>query len=169
MGGFLPSFARRNELFARLHFLDLSLLEYNGLSLQEAQGYEQTLPGYAEESTRRLLLPGADLTGWQVTRLGNRLVLSTQTRGKPLKGFRYRILVKTPDGRTQVYPLDQATATRFPWALSASLELAGLGNPPLLGFSADVSRGRTFDQTGWSFAILRNPLLDLVSGQERLP
>jgi LmbE family N-acetylglucosaminyl deacetylase len=166
LGNFLPSFARKNELFAQLHILDLSLLEINGLSLQESQGYEQAVQGYTRESTRRLLVPGADLTGWKIARFGDSLVLSAETRGRPFSEFRYRILVKTPDGQTHPYPVDGSEMTHSPNPLTAILDLAELGDPTMLGFSADVSRGRTFDQTGWTFAILRNPLRDLLSNQD---
>lgn len=155
---FLPSFARQNEIFVQLPFLDLPVLGVSSLTLPA--GDSQTtyqLPEPARESTRRLMVGGADLVGLQATRRGNQLTLSANTRGALLRELRYKLMVKLPDGRTLVFSYPGSAIRTGSNTFSANLNLSDLGNTQVLGFAAEVQEGVTLDRTGWHFIILKNP------------
>ncbi len=101
---FLPSFARQNENFVNLPFLELPVVGVSSLTLPASETISPS--PYAEPSSqnsRRLMPASADLISLQVTRLGDRLTLSASTRGPLAKEFSYKILVKLPDGPTLEY------------------------------------------------------------------
>lgn len=160
LGSFLTGFARRNELFLELPMDDLSLVGYNTLPLHETGVENHPIVGTTNESLRRLLVRGADLTGWQVARLGDSLVLTADTRGQLLPGLEYRILVKTPDGETFVYTLKSTQVTQLFSSFAAHIDLAEIGDPPALGFAAEVRQGAVLDSTGWSFLVLKDAVID---------
>jgi hypothetical protein len=153
-GKFLPSFTRPNEIFALLPLLELLPVEVEILPLQEHYIQELPISEPARESTRHLLLGGADLVGWRITRLGNALVLTAQTRGSLVPGLQYRILLKTPDGVTRFYKLTSPEASAFFNSFTINLDLSELGDPFVLSFAAEVSRGAVLDQTSWNMVIL---------------
>jgi LmbE family N-acetylglucosaminyl deacetylase len=153
---FLPSFARQNEIFSRLSLLNLDPIGLGSLPLPEAGIQGLPLPEPANESAHRLIMKGADLVGWRIARLDNQLFLAIFTRGKLIPGLRYRILIKTPDGKTHILtPKSPEVSTHYNM-LFTSLDLDDLGNPDVLGFAADVSQGAVIDRTGWNFVILRD-------------
>lgn len=154
---FLPSFARPDEIFVNLPALDLVPLAVNALPVRDS-GMVQlpTVPEPAEESTRRLMFGGADLVGLQVGRAGDQLTLTAETRAPLFGGFRYRIVVKLPDGHTRIVRWPGPALRSGRSSFTALLNLADLGNPPVIAFAADVSQGATLDRTGWQFVILRD-------------
>lgn len=153
---FLPSFARQNEIFARQSLLNLEPIGLGSLSLPEAGILGLPLPEPTSESARRLIMKGADLVGWRIARLDNQIFLATLTRGKLLPGLQYRILIKTPDGKTHIFtPKSPEISVHFNM-LVTHLNLDELGDPDVLGFAADVSQGAVIDRTGWNFVILKD-------------
>jgi LmbE family N-acetylglucosaminyl deacetylase len=159
MQGFLRSFARPNEIFARVQLLDVAALAYNALPDSRGKVVNwPNLPEPAEESTRQWILGSADLVGVKVGRLGDYLWLSADTRNRLFAGLRYRMTVKLPDGRTRVLTWPGTAPLADPNQFTASLNLAELGHPTLIGFAAEVRQGATLDWTGWHFARLRDTL-----------
>ena len=160
LGNFLPSFARRNEIFVELPLSDLAPIELKILPLHQignTKGINELLiPEPDRESARRLLLKGADLVGWRIARLGDQLILTADARGRLIPGLRYRILLKTPDGETHIYTLKSSEVTAYFNTFRAQIDLAEIGDPPVLGFAADISEGTFLDRTGWNFVILRD-------------
>jgi LmbE family N-acetylglucosaminyl deacetylase/GT2 family glycosyltransferase len=157
LGNFLPSFARPNELFVALETVTARPIDYSALPLAES-GIKE-LPSLSEpsnESLRHFLLSGADLVGWQITRLGDQLILTADTRGWLLPGLQYRIRVKTPDGQTFIYTQKNSRFSIFRRSFTARLDLAEMGDPGVISFSADILQGVTLDRTGWYFLKLED-------------
>lgn len=157
LGSFLSSFVRQDEIFVNVASLDISRPDQADTDLPEQELLASPkLPEPAEESTRRLLLGGADLVGLQVSRLDDVLWLTAQTRGRLIPGLNYRILIKFPDGQTErvTWPgraerLDRRT-------FRTHLDLAQVGYPSVLGFAVEVAQQTTLDRTGWHFVILQD-------------
>jgi LmbE family N-acetylglucosaminyl deacetylase/glycosyltransferase involved in cell wall biosynthesis len=157
LGNFLPSFARRNELFSSLDLIDLSPLAFNTIPLLETGVKElPVIPEPAGESARKALIGGGDLVGWRVARLGDKVFLTADTRGVLIPGFQYRILIKLPDGTNRTYFTHSPEMTLTRSSFMVQLDMQELGDPPVLGFSADILQGVTMDRTGWYFVLLRN-------------
>ncbi len=156
LGSFLPSFARPDELFARLAATQSPrlLLDTTGL-VGPVAWFDWPEP--ARESTRRLLLDGADLVELRVGQLGDHAWLAAATRGPLSREFQYYLLLKTPDGRTAQLRLYD-TATRIgPTSFMAELDLAALHHPRLLSVAAEVRRGFTLERTAWHVVSLTQP------------
>lgn len=166
LGDFLPSFARGNEIFFSLQPLELPLVGYEFFPLLETDVETIPLTEPTRESARRVLLPGADLTGWKIARLGDTLLLTADTRGRLLPGLTYRIVLKTPQGKTYTYSLKDAQMSRYFSSFTAQVNLPDLDNPAVLGIAAEVRQGVVLDRTGWSFLILRDPLEELFGEGE---
>jgi len=159
MSVYLTNFARPDEIFTPLPVLHIIPIEYSSLGLPHMD--PSMIPTFpiqepTTESSRRFLLKWSDLVGWEVTRLGNVLNLKVDTYGHTIPEVDYRILVKTPSGETTVYTLKNPQVTRASHSISAQLDLSVLGNPPVLGFSAEAYRGGLLDRTSWNFVILQD-------------
>jgi LmbE family N-acetylglucosaminyl deacetylase len=165
---FLDSFIRRNELFVRIRPVDIAPLAYDDLELLETNVLHGSLLSEpARESGSRLVLPGADLVGLKVGRLGDELWLLAETDGPFLPGLRYRILVKLPDGQTLVFTWPFAGDRLSDTIFMVHLHLSELGDPPVLGFAAEVQQRVTLDRTSWRFLSLPKLLLpDPLDGIE---
>jgi LmbE family N-acetylglucosaminyl deacetylase len=159
MQSFLRSFARPNEIFARIDLLDVAALAYNTLpdSLGKVMNWPR-LPEPAEANTRQWMLGSADLVGVRVGRLGDYLWLTGETRSRLFSGLSYRITIKLPDGQTRIVTWPGAAIRSGPNRLTALLNLEELGRPALVGFAAEVRQGATLDWTGWHFVRLRDTL-----------
>jgi hypothetical protein len=84
-------------------------------------------------------------------RLGDILFLTVEARGNLIPGLQYRILVKTPEGKTEVFTYTPGNKLIPGRSFLAQLDLAQLGNPPVVAFSADVQRQFLIERTGWYF------------------
>ncbi len=168
LGDFLPSFARKNELFFSLDPLELPLIGYGSVPLLESDVEPLSINEPRRESARRVLLAGADLVGWKVARLGNTLLLTADVRGRLLPGLTYRIWLKTPDGNTYSFDLRDSQVSPYFSSFTAQVDISEIGDPSVLGIAAEVRRGVTLDRTGWSFLILRNPLEEFLGLDEFL-
>jgi LmbE family N-acetylglucosaminyl deacetylase len=148
LGAFLYSFARQNELFARLPVFVQPEFAIGEAPLVGAVAWH-TVREPAKESTRRLLLQGADLVELRVARVGDTVWVSAVTRGPLFERLQYEIFIKTDDGRTEVmrYP-GQADRTAINIA-TGRWSLEGLGSPEILAVSARVRQGGTLEQTAW--------------------
>jgi len=154
---FLPSFARQNEIFVQLPMLDLHILGGNGTSTHESGQVKLPLfPQPEKESTRRVVVSSADLISMQVERDGGSLWLTAQTHGSLLNGLVYRLMVKYPDGQTQVVIWPGTAIRRGPNSYAFKMGSSHFNAPTVLGFAADVKEGATLDRSGWIFIILRN-------------
>jgi LmbE family N-acetylglucosaminyl deacetylase len=156
MRGFLDSFARQDEIFASIPLIELSTLSVNSIQLSE-EGLQKlpTLDEPVAESARRELVRGADLVGWQITRLGDTVWLTAETRGRLLPGLDYTIDLKTLDGHTRTISYRAEDLLRGSKGYTVSLDINELGPVPVVGFAAEVKEGATFDRTGWRFIVLQ--------------
>jgi LmbE family N-acetylglucosaminyl deacetylase len=162
LGRFLPSFARPNEIFMNLGSVEVLPLDHTTFFLNETTNpeidlayipieREALLAEPSNESTSRYLLAGADLVGWRITRVGDQLILTANARGKLIPGLKYRIMVKTPDGRTYNFWHTGEGQFIAPRSFSARIDLSELEDPGVLAFAADVQQRITFERTGWYF------------------
>jgi hypothetical protein len=93
----------------------------------------------------------ADLTGWKVTRVGDLACFAAQTRGPIAHNVQYRILAKLPDGRNLRVDQKDGMAWIGNHLFGACFNLAELGEPSSIGFSAQTSSAFLLDHTAWSF------------------
>jgi LmbE family N-acetylglucosaminyl deacetylase len=157
LGSFLPSFARSDEIFAILDFLDISPLAFNNLSLSESGVIQSpNFPEPMEENARQFVIGGADLVSLNVARLGSRLWLTAQTRSPLLPGLKYRLRVKLSDGETRTVTWPGSAIRTGSSTYSFQINLDEISNVYALGFAADVQQGMTLDRTGWRFMVLRD-------------
>jgi LmbE family N-acetylglucosaminyl deacetylase/glycosyltransferase involved in cell wall biosynthesis len=153
---FLASFIRTDELFLGIPLLELTPLAFTDMSINE-EGVLATpsLQEPSKESTRRALIAAADLVGWQTLRLGDTLWFIAKTRGQMVTGFNYLIYIKTPGGQTLTINCNSSDHRISKNAFYEKISLSELGNPQVLGFSAEVQERLTLDRTAWHFVILR--------------
>jgi hypothetical protein len=104
---------------------------------------------------RQKLLGGADLLGWHTLRIGDQLCLGAETRGRWVPGLAYRILLKTSSGETQIIRNPKSVRVLGSNSFNTCVDLQELGNPPVLGFSAEVWQANLVDRTAWHFVIIR--------------
>ena len=155
LGNFLLSFIRQNEIFSELPPFDLYAVTIYQEPLQE-MGVLNT-PRLAEpfaENTQRLVLASSDIVSWQVMRLGSQVWLGAQTRGRLLPELKYTITIKTPDGVTRVVDCSKTGSQRSANTFFTTIDLNQIGNPSVIGFSAEVSQEMILDRTAWHFITL---------------
>jgi LmbE family N-acetylglucosaminyl deacetylase len=136
LGAFLPSFVRRDELFAPLPLLDVS-------------APWQPVATPARETTARLLVKGADLIQLEAVRAANHVWLTVATRGALVPGLHYAILVKAPNGRSLRLQFPGQAVRTGRARLTAAVDLDALGKPAVLAVQAEVRNGATLDRSGW--------------------
>jgi hypothetical protein len=152
MPTYLKSFARANEIFFELPATGLPVIgveqkpELENDLAKEAGTFEPS-----RERFDRLLMRSADLTGWKVTRVGDLACFAAQTRGPIARNVQYRILAKLPDGRNLRVDQKDGMAWIGNHLFGACFNLAELGEPSSIGFSAQTSSAFLLDQTAWSF------------------
>lgn len=156
LGKFLPSFARRNELFALLVLPSLTGVDFRQLSLSAVTN---AAPGDPDQAAFARLddLPvrGNTITGWQISRLGNTLLLRVQTQQELLPGRQLLLLLKLPDGHTKTLRLKPDG-----WLLGGTshlgeIDLSELGGPATIGLAVEMREGRlTIAESGWHILIL---------------
>ena len=155
LGNFLSRFARSNELFAALPTVEVSPISLSAVPLLDTGVKEiPTIPEIEQETPRKLMMGGADLLGWRVTRLGNTLLLTVDTRGQIGSKLHYRILLKFSDGSTRLLTSRIPEVNMKSTSITTKIDLSEISDPPLLAFAADVSQGVTLDRTGWYFVHL---------------
>ncbi len=157
MEDFLVSFDRTDEPFMQLSMQKVPALAYSSLPAPVSTGggfnyYEPSL-----ETSRLLVFPGADLIGWNISRAGDNLLLTAETRGPIMDGIQYRITIKVPDGTTHSYALTDPTEHRSFSSFNTRVSLADLGNPFVLAFSAETSKDVVLDHTAWEFIQVGTP------------
>lgn len=155
MGSYLNSFGRANEIFFEIPTVNLPWLGVNlDDQVKEGLHIRSMLVEPVREKFGRFIFSGADLTSWQVIRLGDNICFSAGTRGKIQDEISYKILVKLPDGVT-IKGKGEKDLLIFPDRFfGACFNLEELGNPNVIGFSAETWGGVTLDRTAWYFVIL---------------
>jgi LmbE family N-acetylglucosaminyl deacetylase len=153
---FLPSFARRDELFVTLSLPALSSLDYRDLTLPAATIAE---PGDPDQAalTRLTDLPvrGNAIEGWQIGRLGDAILLKVQARRELLPVGQLLLRIKLPDGGTRSFVLAPAGPLFGPADYLTQLDLAELGHPEALGISAELREGSVIiSESGWHILTL---------------
>jgi LmbE family N-acetylglucosaminyl deacetylase len=159
LGKFLPSFARRNEIFCLIGLPEISSVEFNTLGVGKIRDGESiSLPERSRESNRKLILRRIEIVGWQITRLGNWLFIFADTRGGLLPGFDYVIQVKSTDGSTRVFSSKHNEVIRGLSSYISQVNLDQFSGTPVLAVSAEVREGFAIEHTGWIVLILRDGL-----------
>jgi hypothetical protein len=154
---FLPSFVREDEIFAHLSTLDPQIMNTSDLSPSVSGAFKSPLfPEPKDESARRLVVSSADLIGMQVAGYGDTILLSAYTHGSLLNGLDYQLIVKLPDGRTQVSHWPGSAIRTGLKSYALKVKISELTEPLVLGFAAEVKQGTTLDRSSWHFVILRN-------------
>jgi hypothetical protein len=138
----------------RLSIPTISSLGYTSLPAPLSTGGGLSFYEPSRETARLLLVPGADLVGWQISRLGDALMLTVETRGPLTGGVHYHIFIKTPDGVTHTYSLNDPNEHRSFSSFTTQVSLAELGNPSVLAFSAETQRDVVLDSIGWELILL---------------
>jgi len=156
LGGFLPSFARENELFEPLSFLYLPSGSYRDLPLLSAGPLSQTdQPQVSVQLTEDLPIRGNAILGWQVARLNNLVWVRIQTRSENIPTVKHILQLKLPNGTTQSLSMSRAGALFPEDSYVVQLDLAKLNFPDVLCLSAQVQESRfPVTQTGWHILIL---------------
>ncbi len=158
LGNFLPSFARRDELFAVLSLPSLTSLDYQHLSLPAATFAEPTDPDQAA-FTRLEDLPvrGNAIEDWQISRLGDALLLQVKTRRELLPARQLLLWIKLADGRTRTLTFSSAGPLFGPADYLVQFDLAELGHPSTIAIAAELREGRLIvSESGWHILML-NP------------
>jgi LmbE family N-acetylglucosaminyl deacetylase len=151
MEDFLVSFDRPNELFMQLSLPKLFALAYISLPAPVSTGGDVNYPEPSVMTEQLVKIPGADLIGWSISRMGDTLNLSTQTLAPAPEGVQYSIYIKTPDGLTHTYTLSDSNVHRSLSGFTTQVSITSLNNPSLLAFSAETKREVTLDRIGWEF------------------
>ncbi len=151
LGKFLPSFARRNELFAEIFLPTLAGLDFHSLSLPAATIAE---PGDPDQAafTRLDDLPvrGNGIEDWQIARAGNALLVKLQTQRELFPLQRVIFLIKTPDGHTRKVQLRANSAILGATTYFGQFDLGEMGYPTVLAFSAEIRETRLLlAESGW--------------------
>ncbi len=153
---YLNSFARANEIFFELPEIQLPLLAFEQISdFELEQTNNITIYDSVKEGFQKFTISGADLVSIQVGRLAEKVCLIAETRGHLHKWITYRILVKLSDGRT-FEEKEKLNLSLLPNRYFMScFSLDDMGNPDVIGFSAETWRGSAMiDTTSWHYAVL---------------
>jgi LmbE family N-acetylglucosaminyl deacetylase len=152
MPRYLKSFARANEIFFELPVTELPIVGMDDDTLLEDDMQKES--GFFEprrERFDRLLVKGADLVSWNITRVGDLVCYAAHTRGAMVRNVNYRILAKLPDGRNLQVSKKSDMIRIGDHLFGACLQLSELGDPSSIGFSAQTSSAFLLDQTAWHF------------------
>jgi LmbE family N-acetylglucosaminyl deacetylase len=152
MPKYLKSFARANEIYFELPPTELSVIDMDDNPVLENDLQKEA--GFFEprrERFDRLLIKSADLVSWKVTRVGDLVCYASQTRGPMARNVNYRILAKLPDGRNIEVSNKNDLLRVGDHLFGACFHLSELGDPLLMGFSAQTSSAFVLDQTAWQF------------------
>jgi hypothetical protein len=109
-----------------------------------------------ETGSRRWPIGSTDAAGLSVGRLGDELWLTAKTRAALAPGLHYRIIVRSPNGRTPLISWLGAAARTCRLCVTATWNLQELGRPALLVVEAEVWQGATLGWTAWHIVRLRN-------------
>ena len=155
LGEFLPSFARRNELFESLPIQVLSPITFPSLPVL-IQGVAKN-PGsdlsgvYSEEFP----VKGNLLMGWLAAHLNDKIWLDLHMKRDILPDLDCTLYLKLPDGRTERMVLDPIGSVFSARDFVAQVDLAALGNPSAIAFDSEIKQGGFLvSKTGWHILVL---------------
>jgi len=156
LGQFLPSFARRNELFESLPIQVLPPIAFTSLPVfiqGSASNPDSDLPGVSNEE---FPVKGGLLTGWQAAHLNDKMWLDLHMKRDILPGLDCTLYLKLPDGRTERMALDPIGSVFASRDFVAQIDLAALGNPSAIAFAAQIKQGGFIvSKTGWHILVLK--------------
>ncbi len=155
MSSYLDSFVRANEIYYELPSTHLPFIAYEEVaSIQQEFKFSSKSPLPVLERFSKLAISGSDLVSWQTARLGDKVCFGAETRGTLQKWIDYRILLKLPDGKT----VQEKGNSNSPFLSDRNFwtcfSLEELGNPDVIGFSAETWNGVLLDTTSWQFIIV---------------
>lgn len=156
LGEFLPSFARRNELFESLPIQVLPSISFTTLPVfvhRAAKNPDVDLPGVNNEE---FPVKGNLLTGWRTARLNDKLWLDLKMKRDILPDLDCTLYLKLPDGQTDRMTLDPIGSVFSSRDFVAQVDLAALGNPSVIAFAAEIKQGGFLvSKTGWHILVLK--------------
>lgn len=155
LGEFLPSFARRNELFESLPIQVLPPMSFTTLPVfiqGAAKNPDSDLPGVNNEE---FPVRGNLLTGWRAVHLHDKMWLDLHMKRDILPDLDCTLYLKLPDGRTERMALDPIGSVFSSRDFVAQVDLATLGNPSVIAFAAEIKQGGFLvSKTGWHILVL---------------
>jgi LmbE family N-acetylglucosaminyl deacetylase len=155
LGDFLPSFARRDELFESLPVTVLPPVAYTTLPAfihDPAKIPDRDLTGVNKEE---FPVKGNLLVGWQAAHLNDKLWLDLRMKRDILPDLDCTLYLKLPDGRTEKLALDPTGSVFASRNILAQIDLANLGNPSVIAFAAQIEQGGFIvSKTGWHILVL---------------
>jgi hypothetical protein len=157
MKGFLESFDRINELFIHISIPTLPIQSKSSLPAPYLTGGGMSYYEPGRETSRLLMLPGADIIGWQIERQGDLLSFVVIMNGKLTEAIHYMVYLKTPDGLTHKYPYNQSAEAKASTSFTTQVSLTDLNSPPVLSFSAETRQDVVLDSSAWEFILVNYP------------
>lgn len=150
LGKFLPSFARRNELFEALPMQILPPIAFTNLPVFMHGVTKSAVTDLLEANNEEFPVRGNLLTGWQTARLKNKLWLNLQMKRDILPDLDCNLYLKLPDGRTNKLDLTPIGSVISSRVFVAQVDLAALGNPSVVAFAVELKQGGILvSKTGW--------------------
>lgn len=153
---FLPSFARRNELFESLPIQTLPPTSFgllSGFAHTSTKDYDGYLPVVNNED---FPVKGNLITGWQMTRVDDKIWLAPQMKRDILPDLDCTVYLKLPDGRTNRLYLTPINSVFSPREFGVQVDLSTLGDPSVIAFAAEIKQGGIIvSKTGWHILVLK--------------
>jgi LmbE family N-acetylglucosaminyl deacetylase/glycosyltransferase involved in cell wall biosynthesis len=155
LGQFLPSFARRNELFEALPIQILRPITFTTLPIfihgADKNPFSDLSGVYDEEFP----VKGNLLTGWQAAHLNDKMWLDLHMKRDMLPDLDCTLYLKLPDGRTEKLALDPIGSVFASRDFVAQVDLATLGNPSVIAFATEIRQGGFLvSKNGWHILVL---------------
>jgi LmbE family N-acetylglucosaminyl deacetylase/glycosyltransferase involved in cell wall biosynthesis len=156
LGDFLPSFARRNELFESLPIPVLPPIAYTTLPVFIHDPAKIPVGNLTGVNNEEFPVKGNLLIGWQAAHLNDKVWLDLRMKRDILPDLDCTLYLKLPDGRTEKLALDPIGSVFASRDILAQIDLANLGNPSVIAFAAQIEQGGFIvSKTGWHVLVLK--------------
>jgi LmbE family N-acetylglucosaminyl deacetylase len=155
LGEFLPSFARRNELFESLPVQVLPPIAFTTLPTF-IHGEKNLSTDFSGVSNEGFPVKGNLMIGWQTARLSDKIWLDLQMKRDMFPDVDCILSVKLPDGRTYRMDLEPMGSIFSSRDFVTQVNLADFGNPSVIAFAAEIKQGGfPVTKTGWHILVLK--------------
>jgi len=156
LGEFLPSFARRNELFESLPIQVRTPVAFTTLPILINSSAINPVSGLSGENNEEFPIKGNLLSGWKAVHLNDKLWLDLHMKRDILPDLDCTLYLKLPDGRTERIALDPIGYLFSSRDFVAQVDLAALGNPSVIAFAAEIKQGGFLvSKNGWHILVLK--------------
>jgi LmbE family N-acetylglucosaminyl deacetylase/glycosyltransferase involved in cell wall biosynthesis len=155
LGEFLPSFARRNELFESLPIQVLPPISFTTLPVIIHGAAKNPVSDLSGVYNEEFPVKGNLLTGWQAAHLNDKMWLDLHMKRDILPDLDCTLYLKLPDGRTERMALAPIGSVFSSRDFVAQVDLAALGNPSVIAFAAEIKQGGFLvSKNGWHILVL---------------